>query len=75
MEEASRDKQRWTDKASAFEHRSHTAESDRDELTRRHNRTLEVLAKMEQQQDEQKARISILDDQKQEHLKQIENLG
>ena len=37
-----------TDKASAFEHRSHTAESDRDELTTRHNRTLEVLAKMEQ---------------------------
>ncbi|GAU99790.1 hypothetical protein RvY_10740 [Ramazzottius varieornatus] len=75
MEEASRDRQRWTDKASAFEHRLHTAESDRDELTRRHNRTLEVLAKMEQQQDEQKARITMLDDQKQEHLKQIENLG
>ena len=52
-EEASRDRQRSTGKAGALEHRSHTAKSDRTELTRRHNWALEVLAKLEQQQDEQ----------------------
>ena len=58
-----------------MEHRLHTAEADREELSRRHNRSLEVLSKMEVQQEEQKQRLTGLEDQKQQHLKQIENLG
>ncbi|OWA54168.1 hypothetical protein BV898_18583 [Hypsibius exemplaris] len=74
-EENQRDRQRWADKVNALEHRLHTTDADRDELSRRHNHSLEVLSKMELQQEEQKARLTSLEDQKQDHLKQIENLG
>ncbi|XP_055349031.1 paramyosin, long form-like [Paramacrobiotus metropolitanus] len=74
-DDSCRERQRLLDKIATLEQRMHGREAEQEELSRRHTRTLETLAKMETQADEQKTKILVLEDQKQELLKQLDNLG